>query len=132
MKRTTKLALKGQGQLSSILLFGEPGSGKTSIAADFAKNSTFTYVKLISPEKFVGVSTNGKVNGINKVFDDAYKSKSSLIVIDNIERLIEFVHAGPDFNNHVVQTLMTLIQKIPPNPDCRLLIVGTSSNEGAM
>jgi vesicle-fusing ATPase len=53
-------------------------------------------------------------------------------VIDNIERLIEFVHAGPDFNNHVLQTMMTLIQKIPPNPECRLLIVGTSSNYDAM
>lgn len=27
---------------------------------------------------------------------------------------------------------MTLIQKIPPNPECRLLVVGTSSNYGAM
>jgi hypothetical protein len=27
---------------------------------------------------------------------------------------------------------MTLIQKIPPNPECRLLIVGTTSNQSAM
>lgn len=27
---------------------------------------------------------------------------------------------------------MTLIQKIPPNPECRLLIVGTTSNYAAM
>lgn len=46
--RTTKLALSGQSQLASILLYGENGTGKTSIAADFAKNSKFTYVKLIS------------------------------------------------------------------------------------
>jgi vesicle-fusing ATPase len=78
------------------------------------------------------VTTGGKANGINKVFDDAYKSKSSLIVIDNIERLIEFVQAGPDFNNSILQTLMTLIQKIPQNPECRLLLVGTTSNFPAM
>lgn len=53
-------------------------------------------------------------------------------MIDNIERLIEFVQAGPDFNNHILQTLMTLLQKIPQNPECRLLIVGTSSNYSAM
>lgn len=118
--------------MASILLYGETGSGKTSIAADFAKNSKFTYVKLITPERYIGVNSIGKTNGINKIFDDAYKSKSSLIVIDNIERLIEFVQAGPDFNNHILQTLMTLIRKIPPNPECRLLIVGTSSNYPAM
>lgn len=84
MKRITKLALDGQSQLASILLYGETGSGKTSIAADFARNSKFTYVKLITPERYIGVNSVGKTNGINKIFDDAYKSKSSLIVIDNI------------------------------------------------
>lgn len=89
-------------------------------------------MKLISPEKFIGVGYSGKINGINKVFNDAYKSKLSLIVIDNIERLIEYVQAGPDFNNYVVQSLLTLIKKIPKNPECKLLIIGTSSNYPAM
>lgn len=78
------------------------------------------------------MGSTGKSNGINKVFDDAYKSKSSLIVIDNIERLIEYVLAGPDFNNHIVQTVMTLVQKIPQNPECRLLIIGTTSDYSAI
>lgn len=66
------------------MLHGESGTGKTSIAADFAKKSAFTYIKIISPERYIGVGTNGKINGINKIFNDAYKSKLSLIVIDNI------------------------------------------------
>lgn len=42
------------------------------------------------------------------------------------------MQAGPDFNNHIVQTLLTLIKKIPSNPDCRLLIIGTTSNYGGL
>ena len=74
----------------------------------------------------------GKINGINKIFNDAYKSNLSLIVIDNIDRLVEFVQAGPDFNNYVLQALLVLLKKIPSNPECKLLIIGTSSNLGAM
>lgn len=88
LHKTTNLAIKGQNQVTSILLHGEAGTGKTSIAANFAKNSIFSYIKLITPEKFIGVNYLGKINGMTKVFNDAYKSKLSIIVIDNIERLI--------------------------------------------
>lgn len=69
---------------------------------------------------------------MTKIFNDAYKTNSALVIIDNIERLIEFVSTGPDFNNHVLQSLVTLIGKIPTNPDCRLLVVGTTSDYDAM
>lgn len=38
----------------TILLEGRPGSGKTAIAAKLAIESEFPYVKMISPEMFVG------------------------------------------------------------------------------
>jgi vesicle-fusing ATPase len=76
----------------------------------------------------VGIQTQGKINSIVKVFNDAYKCNNSLIIIDNIERIIEFVRTGPDFNNNVMQTLFALLNKIPPNPDCKLMVIGTSSN----
>jgi vesicle-fusing ATPase len=49
------------------------------------------------------------------VFEDAYKSPLSLIVLDDIERLLEFVHIGPRFSNTVLQALLVLIKKKPPN-----------------
>ena len=87
----SSLTFKGSRQLTSILLYGPPGTGKTSIASHFAQNSKFTYVKIISPEKYIGVGTYGRIYSFNKIFTDAYKSKESLIIIDNIERLIEHV-----------------------------------------
>lgn len=74
----------------------------------------------------------GKIAYMYRIFNDAYKSKDSLIIIDNIERLIEYVQIGPDFNNYIMQVLLTLLGKIPPNPDCRLLIIGTTSNYSAI
>lgn len=59
----------------------------------------------------------GKINKIVKTFDDAYKSPLSLIVLDDIERLIEFIHIGPRFSNNILQTILVLLKKRPQNPN---------------
>eukprot|EP00894_Picocystis_sp_ML_P004455 jgi/Pico_ML_1/54972/g101.t1 len=45
----------------------------------------------------VGFSEVAKCNHIARVFDDAYKSNLSFIVLDDIERLLEYVSIGPRF-----------------------------------
>lgn len=85
--------------LLTVLLDGENGCGKTALAAKIALESKFPYVKMISPEQFVGFTEFAKVQAIAKIFNDAYRSPLSLIVIDDIERLIEFIHIGPRFSN---------------------------------
>ena len=74
--------------LVSILLRGNPGSGKTALAATIAKNSGFPYVKVITPENMVGFTESAKCQAVKKVFESAYKSELSCVVIDDIERLL--------------------------------------------
>ena len=74
--------------LVSILLHGPPGSGKTALGASIAQASGFPFIKLISPDNMVGFSEAQKVSTITKVFSDSYKSPLSVVVVDNIERLI--------------------------------------------
>jgi hypothetical protein len=42
------------------------------------------------------------------------------------------VETGPDFNNTLMQTLFVLLKRLPSNPDCKLLLLGTSSNYGGL
>ena len=65
---------------------------------------------------------------IVKVFEDAYRSPLSCIVLDNIERLIEFIDIGPRFSNPLLQAILVLVKKIPPKEKHRLLVVGTTSS----
>lgn len=116
-----------QTPLLSVLLEGPSGTGKTAIAAKIALESGFSYVKVVSPENYVGYTESGKVNAIAKIFDDAYKSPLSLIVLDNIERLIEYVNSGPRFSNSILQAILILTKKIPPKSDRRIMIIGTTS-----
>jgi vesicle-fusing ATPase len=74
--------------LVSILLHGPPGSGKTALGASIAQASEFPFIKLISPDNMVGFSESQKVSTITKIFSDSYKSPLSVVVVDNIERLI--------------------------------------------
>ncbi|KAK0103637.1 transport between ER and Golgi ATPase protein [Cadophora gregata] len=117
--------------LLSVLLHGPPGSGKTALAAKIAKDSDFPFIKLVSAENMVGFSDAAKIQYLSKVFTDAYKSPQNIVVIDNIERIIEWVPIGPRFSNPVLQALMVLLTKQPP-AGRRLLIIGTTSQRSIM
>lgn len=113
--------------LVTVLLHGPPGSGKTALAATIAIASDYPFIKLISPESMIGMGDAQKINYLNKVFNDAYKSPMSIIVIDNIEKIVEWVRIGPRFSNSVLQALAVLLGKRPPK-DKRLLVLATTSN----
>ena len=74
--------------LVSLLLHGPPGTGKTALAATIAQASEFPFIKLITPDNMVGFSEAQKVQAISKVFADSSKSPMSVVVVDNIERLL--------------------------------------------
>lgn len=109
------------------LFRGHPSSGKTAIAAKIAVESGFPFVRMISADEMIGYSDVSKSTQIHKVFMDSYRSPLSLIFMDDIERLIEYVPIGPRFSNTVLQTLMILLKKIPQDEGRKLLIIGTTS-----
>uniref|UniRef100_A0A061RL63 Vesicle-fusing ATPase n=1 Tax=Tetraselmis sp. GSL018 TaxID=582737 RepID=A0A061RL63_9CHLO len=113
--------------LISLLLDGPMGAGTTALAATLGIESRFPFVKIISPDDMVGFSEQAKCAKISKVFDDAYKSAVSLIILDDIERLLEYVSIGPRFSNAVLQALLVLVKRQPP-PGRRLMVIGTTSN----
>lgn len=114
--------------LMSVLLQGDAQSGKTAIAAKLAVDSGFPFVRMISADEMIGYSDVSKCQMIHKAFMDSYKSPLSIIFLDDIERLIDYVPIGPRFSNHVLQTLLVLLKKIPPDEGRRLMVIGTTSN----
>ena len=113
--------------LMSVLLKGQPHTGKTAIAAKMAVESGFPFVRMIAADEMIGYSEMSKCQTIHKAFMDSYKSPLSIIFIDDIERIIDYVPIGPRFSNTVLQTLLVLLKKIPPDEGRRLLVIGTTS-----
>nr|DAD22889.1 TPA_asm: hypothetical protein HUJ06_024352 [Nelumbo nucifera] len=112
--------------LVTCLLEGPSGSGKTAMAATIGIASDFPYVKIISAETMIGLSESTKCALIVKVFEDAYKSPLSIIILDDIERLLEYVPIGPRFSNLISQTLLVFLKRLPPKGK-KLLVIGTTS-----
>jgi len=115
----------------SVLLHGLPGTGKTALAAKIAHASGFPFVKIISPRLLKGMSEQGMIFTIIQVFEDAYKSELSCIIVDDIERLLEWNRIGPRFSLALVNLLGTVLKQQPP-PRRRLLVLTTTSSKDAL
>eukprot|EP00526_Cylindrotheca_closterium_P007020 CAMPEP_0113613192 /NCGR_PEP_ID=MMETSP0017_2-20120614/6510_1 /TAXON_ID=2856 /ORGANISM="Cylindrotheca closterium" /LENGTH=752 /DNA_ID=CAMNT_0000522293 /DNA_START=75 /DNA_END=2333 /DNA_ORIENTATION=+ /assembly_acc=CAM_ASM_000147 len=113
--------------LMSVMLKGPSSSGKTAIAAKLAVDSGFPFVRMISADEMIGYSDSSKCQQIHKAFMDSYKSPLSIIFIDDIERIIDYVPIGPRFSNAVLQALLILLKKVPPDDGRRLMVIGTTS-----
>lgn len=117
--------------LFSAILHGPPGSGKTALAAKIALDSQYPFIKMCSPDNMVGFNESMKIEHMRRIFDDAYKSPLSVVLIDNIERIFEWVPIGPRFSNTVLQALMVLLKKQPPKGR-RLLVLVTTSERSVL
>merc|ERR1719312_2010019 len=118
---------KGSG-LISILIEGAPNAGKSALAAKLAKESNFPFMKVCSPEDMVGYTESAKCTMIRKIFDDAYRSQMSCVLVDNIERLLDYGPIGPRYSNLTLQALLVLLKKLPPKGR-RLLMIATRSRK---
>ncbi|KII65049.1 Vesicle-fusing ATPase [Thelohanellus kitauei] len=110
----------------SLLLCGEVGTGKTALASHLALSSNFPLIKLCSADQMVGFSEFAKCQILKEIFDDACKSELSCIVLDNIERILEYVPIGPRFSNTILQALLVLLNKRLPLKH-KLLVIATTS-----
>jgi vesicle-fusing ATPase len=115
----------------SVLIHGPPSSGKTALAAHMAIESGFPFVKFVSNPPLTGYGELQKCNILRRAFDDSYKSPLSVIVLDDIERLIEFSALGGRYSNTILQALLVLIKNPPPDGR-KLLVIGTTSNRAAL
>eukprot|EP00672_Neobodo_designis_P019068 CAMPEP_0174828162 /NCGR_PEP_ID=MMETSP1114-20130205/1169_1 /TAXON_ID=312471 /ORGANISM="Neobodo designis, Strain CCAP 1951/1" /LENGTH=729 /DNA_ID=CAMNT_0016061873 /DNA_START=36 /DNA_END=2225 /DNA_ORIENTATION=- len=118
-------------QSLSVLISGAPGAGKSAVAAHMAMTSDFPFVKFVSANTMVGYGEAQKANIMRKAFDDAHKSRLSVIVLDDIERLVEYSSLGGRYSNMLLQTLTVLIKRPPPEGK-KVLVVGTTTNREVM
>lgn len=122
---STLLRTSNKTTLISLLLYGDISTGKTALAAKIALNSEFPCVKYISAEQMILYNEQARCNEIIKIFNSAYISPLSIVIIDDIERLIDYVSVGMRFSNMILQCLLVHIKKQPPNGH-KIFIICTS------
>jgi vesicle-fusing ATPase len=116
----------GSTDLLTFLLHGPRGSGTTALAARIAMDSGFPFIRLLRAVDMDGMNEMQKIQHMMKVFNDAYKSPLSIVVIDQIELILDWVPIGPRFSNAVLSSLKARMGFKPPKGR-KLLIIGTTS-----
>ncbi|KAI1337569.1 P-loop containing nucleoside triphosphate hydrolase protein [Xylariaceae sp. FL0016] len=111
--------------LFSVLVHGPDGAGKSALAAQIALHSEFPFAKVIRPID-VGTNEGAKLEYLRRAFADAYKSALSIVILDDIEKIIDWNPIGLRYSNAVVQYLGALLENRPPKGR-RLLIIATTS-----
>ncbi|XP_068758240.1 vesicle-fusing ATPase 1-like [Montipora capricornis] len=91
-----------------------------------ALNSDFPFIKMCSPKHMFGFIESAKCQTIKKIFDDADKSDLSCIIVDDIERLLDYITIGPRYSNTVLQALLVLLKE-KLRKGRKLIIIGTTS-----
>lgn len=101
-----------------ILLSGPAGSGKTTLSADIAltlaSSGEYSYVKRVGFDQLSVLSTAQQRAHINKVFEDARRCKTALIVFDDIDMLLAYNPVTRQFAMDMLQTLRGAMKRLPP------------------
>ncbi|EOD30686.1 hypothetical protein EMIHUDRAFT_456468 [Emiliania huxleyi CCMP1516] len=118
-----QLRASSRTSLLSVVFEGAAGAGKTALAAHMALTSTFPFRVATPCALRLGVHEAAKAAQIKSVFDDAHRSELSVVILDDLERLLDYARIGPRFSNVVLQTLLTCIKQPPKKKGGKLLVL---------
>lgn len=114
----------------NILVHGDKGCGKSALARHIASILEFPFVKIIGNDMYIGKTDQERIAELKTIYFDLDKSRTSVIILDDIERLLNYVRCGHIFSNAIFQTVMMLLDKIfvdDDKQDYKLCIIVTTA-----
>lgn len=123
----TQLRESGSMRNMTVLLRGDHDTGKTALAAHIAMESGFPFARILSAESMIGLSEQQRCSKIRDLFQDSRRSPLSILILDDLERMVDYSAVGMRYSNSVLQALLVLLRS-PVPPNCKLLVIGTTSS----
>ncbi|KAK3278097.1 hypothetical protein CYMTET_13937 [Cymbomonas tetramitiformis] len=114
------------GRVTSALVTGSPGVGKTALVAWLGKQSSLPFVHVITPDGLQGKTDEEVARALKSAFDDAYNTPAAMLVIDDVERILGHSERHGVQNVRAGLTLMSLLKSTPPHGR-QLVVLATSS-----
>ena len=116
---------------NNYLVYGRRGSGLTTCALTLVLNNEFNFVKLITADKFIGMSEDNVCKELLNVFTNAYRSTKAAIVVDDVDKIIEYSRMGPRYSNKILQAILTFMNT-PTSVGNKLAVFITTTKKDEM
>jgi SpoVK/Ycf46/Vps4 family AAA+-type ATPase len=118
-----------KGNLITFMIQGDSYIGKTTLACHIAKKSELSCIKFVNSEKLLNCIH--KEQQLYDIFEQGYKTESFVLILDSVEKIIEYSKLGHIYNNKLLQTIYALLAKIIDTTK-KIIIILTSSNTELM
>lgn len=115
MKSDLKSFIKSFNEQMICFITGTIGSGRTTLAMDIARKTNYPFIKYITGRSMIGMIESQKTKYIKDCFEDADRSPQSVIILDDLENIIDWVYSDSGitgvarFSLQVCTTLRSLI-----------------------
>ena len=118
-----------------LLLEGERGVGKSALAATLAAASSFPLVQVATADSLAADadrSGDGHATALAALFNTAGRSQKSVIVLDDLERHVQWSPVGPAYNNAALQALLAKLEAPSASDGKGVVVIATTSQREAM
>lgn len=112
----------------SIIIYGDNKSGKTTLICKVAKDLGIKFTKIISAMDIIEMDEITRSQYIIKIIKDSYLVDNSMVILDDIDNIINFVSIGNviSFSNKLYQTISTILKSTQESN--KLIIICTTGN----
>jgi GNAT superfamily N-acetyltransferase len=113
----------GVAAAAAVILFGPPGTGKTTFAKAIAGRLGWPFVEIFTSQ-LAGSDAHGRAGALREVFDRLLELESVVVFIDEVEEIASHRQERPE----TVAIANELLKVIPQfrKDDSRLLVVATN------
>lgn len=113
--------------IKSVLIYGNSGTGKTSIANYLAQESDATYITILAPDLYSKNATSAE-ELIKEKFEEALEKAPSIIVIDEIDILCPSRSSRlSDAEKRIVSTMLLMLDDLNHQKKGRVFIIATTN-----
>lgn len=121
----SKISSVQRGHIGIVSIVGSQYIGKTLMACHVAVDSKVNCVKILRANQLIGKFNRSKI--IAETFDRCMQTFESILIIDSIEKIIEWSNDGSLYNNDTLQTIMSILDT-PLDKSRRMVVIITSSH----